>query len=307
MTSLQESTKTASAAANKAAEPVRLPVKSQINPLLASVRQAAQRLGFGKKAQKPQADLLEAQLLLKESTPESAEKALQLYTDAISVNPNAVAPWMGLARCYSRLGAYADAVIALEQVLEINQFSGEAHLELGKAQNHLGQYESARMHFERATRLMPTSIDARFGLALLEELANDAEISALHRAVGLYQQVLKLDKAYLPAYNNLGSLYLRLGELGKAQALFRRMTDLAPTFSRGYWGLGMVFDRNGEPEKSLRYYRKTLELSPNNPYRQAIIDRIADIEQGMAHAYSQLGQQTPQGTAASTPALVRVK
>jgi tetratricopeptide (TPR) repeat protein len=89
------------------------------------------------------------------------------YLAIVKVVPNDPDNWMGLGNIYLRQGRANDALRALDRAVELDPKRadlGEAH---ARALRAAGELEQARLEFQRALNLDPTSQDASLGLASL--------------------------------------------------------------------------------------------------------------------------------------------
>jgi tetratricopeptide (TPR) repeat protein len=111
------------------------------------------------------------------------------------------------------------------------------------------------------------------------DLDNDA-------AVTIYKRIIEIDAEFLPAYNNLGSLYMRLSLFPEAEGLFKTLIEKAPDFSRGYLGLAITYDKSGSRKEALGLYQKVLAMKPNSKNVAFINRRILQINTDMGRCRS---------------------
>lgn len=136
--------------------------------------------------------------------------AMDLYQEALSMNPQYGDAWYNMALCSYALGSYdlcvqyADSAAKYERNLsDIQNLKGMAMISLGKI-------DEAKNVFTAVLKKYPNNIDARFGLAELDLL--DGRISV---AEGRYLDALKRDSQNRKA---LLSLALVSSEMGKNEA-----------------------------------------------------------------------------------------
>ena len=120
-------------------------------------------------------------------------------------------------------------------------------------------------------------IQETFSLAIKNDQENKTDT-----AQELYNQVLKIDPNNLAALNNLGTIYIKLGEHQKAKNCYEKAIRIDPTYADAYSNLGVVFKKLGEIEKAINCYKKAIELNPNfvNGHNNlgAIFKKIGEIE-----------------------------
>lgn len=133
--------------------------------------------------------------------------AVDLYQEALELNPQYGDAWYNLALCSYALGSYDLAVqYAGNAAKYARNFSAVQNLK-GMALISLGRVEEARSVFDEVLAKFPNDIESRFGLAELDLL--DGRISV---AEGRYLDALKRDSRNRKA---LLSLALVSAEMGK--------------------------------------------------------------------------------------------
>ena len=101
----------------------------------------------------------------------------------------------------------------------------------------------------------------------IEEVFNLAiknhQESKTDNAEKLYNQVLKIDPNYLPALNNLGVLYKKLGKHNKAKSCYEKAITLNPNNIDILYNLGNIFQKLEEYQKAKDYYEKVIKINSN--------------------------------------------
>lgn len=84
-----------------------------------------------------------------------------------------------------------------------------------------------------------------------------------------YQQAIRLDPKYVPAYHALARLHVKLHQPEQALEIYRKAQKLAPEDASLCFELGMCHSRLRQWEPALESFRKACELAPDNrPYAQ---------------------------------------
>jgi len=99
-------------------------------------------------------------------------------------------------------------------------------------------------------------------------------------AMAIYEEILRMDESYAPAYINLGTIYFHLRQYGRAEELYRRATIADPGYVLAYFDLGNVLDELQRLEESIAAYCTAVELSP----------RYGDAHYNLALAYERKGE-----------------
>jgi tetratricopeptide (TPR) repeat protein len=93
--------------------------------------------------------------------PAEAEKE---YLEILKVSQNDPDNWMGLASAYSREGKVEDSLRALDRAVELDPKRADLRAARARALRAVGERNEARMEFQKALNLDPTSTEARAGL-----------------------------------------------------------------------------------------------------------------------------------------------
>jgi tetratricopeptide (TPR) repeat protein len=93
--------------------------------------------------------------------PAEAEKE---YLEILKVSRNDPDNWMGLASAYLREGRVEDGLRALDRAVELDPKRADLRAARARALRAMGERNEARMEFQKALNLDPTSMEARAGL-----------------------------------------------------------------------------------------------------------------------------------------------
>jgi tetratricopeptide (TPR) repeat protein len=86
------------------------------------------------------------------------------YLEILKAARNDPDNWMGLASVYSREGRIEDSLRALDRAVELDPKRADVRAARARALRAAGERNEARMEFQRALNLDPTSMEARAGL-----------------------------------------------------------------------------------------------------------------------------------------------
>lgn len=102
------------------------------------------------------------------------------------------------------------------------------------------------------------------GLALrLESEQNGGSDSLYQLALEKQQQALKYENRAAYIYNELGMIFLALGDADQAIEQFNRAIALSPTWALPHNNLGIGYSQKDGIEEARQYYLKTIELQPD--------------------------------------------
>src|SRR6266478_5359057 len=89
------------------------------------------------------------------------------YLEILKVSRNDPDNWMGLGGVYLREGKFEDALRALDRAVELDPKRADLRAARARALKGNGQRSGARLEFQKALTLDPTSVEARAGLTSL--------------------------------------------------------------------------------------------------------------------------------------------
>jgi tetratricopeptide (TPR) repeat protein len=119
-------------------------------------------------------------------------------------------------------------------------------------------------------------IQERFLAAVHAEESGDKQ-----KAIQTYEEILKIDPEYAPAYINLGTLHFHLRDFARAEELYRRATEVDSGYVLAFFDLGNVLDELQRQDESIVAYRRAIALAP----------RFADAHYNLALAYERKGKK----------------
>lgn len=142
------------------------------------------------------ADLAGTVAPLARQAAEEAEQSDQLSSDDwfdLGVDLEAVSP--------------EDAPAAYMRALELDPEHADAHVNMGRLLQEVGEYETAEEHYRRALDAEPENLLAAFNLGTLYE-----DMGRIQEAIGAYKQA----SSFADAHYNLSRLYELVGEHAEA-------------------------------------------------------------------------------------------
>ena len=83
------------------------------------------------------------------------------------------------------------------------------------------------------------------------------------KAKNCYEKVIELNPNYADAHNNLGNILKELGERLKAKECYEKAISINPNYLNAHYNLGTTFRELGERLKAKNCYEKVIELNPN--------------------------------------------
>jgi TolB-like protein/Tfp pilus assembly protein PilF/predicted Ser/Thr protein kinase len=199
---------------------------------------------------------LQARAINRQHTIAGYAQAVDLYKQALKLDPDYTPAMQGLAQCYMNQidngvrtseEGHRLARELVEKALAIDPNYAPAHVSLGWISMYSdNDIEAAAGHFERALQLAPSDSSVLNGAAvLLSNLGRTREAIE----VGLYG--ISRDPVAAATRSNLGSYYLMAGRWDECIASYRKGLEFSPGASGPHWYIGLALLGKGEPQAAL--------------------------------------------------------
>jgi len=200
-------------------------------------------------------------------TEEATNKSIELYLQAIQLDPAYALAHAGLSDSYTKLGdigiatippkeAFAKARAAANRALSIDERLAEAHASLGHLDMHEFRWRDAENEFKAAIQFSPSYAAAHHWYAFYFAFVRQPENSLKQAA-----QALKLDPLSLPINQCLAELLLYASRSDEALAQLRKTLELDPDWVSTHSILAQVYERKNMYSEALTESKRAFELS----------------------------------------------
>jgi serine/threonine protein kinase/tetratricopeptide (TPR) repeat protein len=198
--------------------------------------------------------------------PENNDSAIQVFQQALKLDPNYALAYAGLGDAYWK--KYADdkdprwvqsSRESCEKAVSLDPNLAAAHECLGTLYSGRGQYETAVREFESALKTEPTNDDAIRGLARTYE-----HLGKLSEAEKTYQRAIDLRPQYWAGYNWLGAFYANHTRYADAAKMFSKVISLAPDSFRGYYNLAAANVALGQYAEAIANLNHSISIRPSS-------------------------------------------
>jgi tetratricopeptide (TPR) repeat protein len=167
-------------------------------------------------------------------------------------------------------GAWAQAAIYYEQLLELQPHNPEALAQLGLALFGLGRYEEAERYYRQSLEINPMSASTLCNLATV--LQGD-----LPEAEKYLRQALKLNPKYADARSKLGLSLAFAGRLREAKGAFQKVLKVDPRHAEALLGLGQIARTEGHFAEAESFIKRALKVEPKLPGAWAAMNSIRRV------------------------------
>ena len=212
--------------------------------------------------------LLKGRYFINKLDSTSVVKAIELYNEALAIEPNNANILTHLANAYqvqTEMGyiglaaGYSKSRQLVEKALSIDKDLANAHTVLGMIKvAYDWDWSGAGEEFQKAIKIEPGNITT---LNQMGQLART--LGQFDEAINLMQRTVDLDPLIIINYLYLGQSQMYANQLNEAISTFKKGLELSPEFPYLHYMLASTYLLKGEPEKSLT----EIEKEPIEAYR----------------------------------------
>jgi len=228
---------------------------------------------------------LEGRFWWNKRSQEGFDRAIELFDEAIRIDPEYALAYAGKAECYCMLAIHLArpaefveiARAAAEKAVELNDAVPEAHSALGWiATVYDYDYEAAETAFKRAIAFDPGYATAHnwYGVMLAFTGRNDEAVEIMTRA----QQ---LDPGSMIINRDLGCVLSWVGRLDDAQRQLQKTIAMDPDFTPALAHLGRIYTAKGMYEEAIAEFEKI----------QSIDSEYFSLDMMMGYTYAKMGRR----------------
>ena len=211
---------------------------------------------------------------------ESVQKSIDLFRQAIDIDPGYAAAWSGLADSWILAGSYGNSFLApqvampkakeaAEKALSLDDSSAEAHTSL--AYIHLTwdwDYPAAEREFRRALQINPAYVNAHHWYA--HELVALGRIPEAHEES---ETALGLDPTDVVVNEHMAWHHLMAREYDRSIPQAIKAIELDPTFVQAHRVLALDYLYTGRSREACDEFEKGVDLSHGDPVARAYLAR----------------------------------
>src|ERR671917_611931 len=191
------------------------------------------------------------------------EEAEASFLDALEIDPEWVAPRMGLALVALGRDEPFKIVHHLERAIESDPGYPEAYVELGRYYGYMGEPALAKATFERWTGRHPEDADMLInaGLTAFDTADYVQALEFFEKAIEAASEAEQKSGARTFRANTLDML----GRYAEAVAAYEEVIAETPDWWEAHANLGICHARNDHPTEAEATFRRGLEDCPGSP------------------------------------------
>ncbi|MBT4890430.1 MAG: tetratricopeptide repeat protein, partial [Rhodospirillales bacterium] len=181
------------------------------------------------------------------------EIAINLFSKALTIDPNISGVHFNLGRTFSELDKPDEAIFHYCAAIDRNPNFTEAYINLGSIFYNLEKYDKAVVNFTKAISINPDIAEAYNNLGMSYRIQGKLDDAILN-----YQKAVNVKPDFAGAYNSLGSAYKEAGMQDDAIESYKKAIAIKPDFAAAYNNLGLITKDND----SLVYLQKAVDCDP---------------------------------------------
>ena len=196
-------------------------------------------------------------------------KAVKHFTVALALRPKSVGVLVDLSGQLNKLGEYKHAVRVARRAVALQPAYATAHINLGAGLKALGKLDEAMSEYQLA--IQHGGPDDDLALAYRNLGSSYMKVGDMGKAIESLRTATKLDPKYWIAHGELGRALKLKGHFREAIRSYRTAIDMNPNYYLYHYNLGLVYQTQGDDEKALACYDAAIRLNRN--YAQAHCNR----------------------------------
>ncbi len=183
-----------------------------------------------------------------------------LYRDVRDDAPQAIAAYLGGARCARARGDRHAALAWLDAALAVDSGLVAVQLERAADLRALHRDDEEAAAYQAVLALAPQNVAALLGLGKHARRRGDRPGCMLH-----FQAAAQAAPANPWPRLDIGDECRELGQYAEAEAAYRQALALAPDMVQAHRGLGHCARQRGDRAAALAHFRTAMELAPADP------------------------------------------
>ncbi|CAH8870233.1 unnamed protein product [Trichobilharzia szidati] len=198
-----------------------------------------------------------------------------LFTSALKVNPNNAKMWNNVGHSLEAEGKFSEALGYFRKAVDVQPNDMGARINVGRTYVNLGMLDKAEEAYYGALEYFPKprkgqTYYARVSpkdLMVFINLANlyiNKSPPRLEDAAALLSRAISLRSDFVDAYQNYGSVLIKLGKYKEAEKAYRQALIYQPKNADLNYNLGVVLLESQQTVEGLSYLNTALTYNPHH-------------------------------------------
>lgn len=193
-------------------------------------------------------------------------QALNLYKEALKIDPGNDAAYFNVARILYSSKQYSDAVQYAQQAMKLDP-QNTWYLDLyGTLLGGLGNFKEAQKVYEQMVKLDPDNPDVWFNWAFFTQQNKQYE-----DAIDIFNQIETRFGVGVDVSKEKEKLWMQLGKKDKAAEELQHLIDANPDEPKYYSLLIDFYMTNKMEDKAYEALQKLIQLDPNDPRANLVL------------------------------------
>lgn len=198
---------------------------------------------------------------LKEKSLGNPQRAIQLLSGCLEIDPNSSAAMYELATIHAENNDFTSASLLLEKAISLNSENKWYKLLLAEIYQQSRQLNQAAEIYDQLLQQEPENLEFLYMKAAL--LTNTGKVDEAIEAYKKLEEKIGINEQISVAKQQL---FVQDGQIDKAFEEIYKLIETDANEPRYYGLLADLFQSQGDAENALKYYRKIQEIDPGNGF-----------------------------------------
>jgi tetratricopeptide (TPR) repeat protein len=175
--------------------------------------------------------------------------AIEAYKKALKIDSSAICD-IELGKLLCSIEKYSEAIDVFKNAISIEPKYVSAHFNLGQAYYLLEMYQDAITEFITTIALKNDFAEAYFRLGL-----SYSKVKKFTDAISAYEKGLEISPDDYSSYFKIGIIYNRINSPAEAVNAFKKAAQILPNEPKVHYNLGITYADQGDHEKAFSEYQ----------------------------------------------------
>jgi tetratricopeptide (TPR) repeat protein len=187
------------------------------------------------------------------------DRAMLGYNQAITLDPDFAAAYLGRGDAYDDQKKYDDAISDYDHAIALDPKNAAGYFGRGYAYDGKGDFDHAIADYNEAITLDPQLVGAYVNRGTLEHANGDFD-----HAIADDDKAIALDPKHALAFYNRGNAYRDKDDYDRAIADYDQAIILFPNYGAAFFGRGLAYDAKDDYGRAIADYDQAIRFDPKN-------------------------------------------